>query len=34
MAVEAQFQKWNADQTVSISQRIDPILNILRTGKF
>jgi len=33
MALEAQFQKWNADQTVTISQRIDQILDMLRTGK-
>jgi len=33
MALETQFQKWNADQTISISQRLEQILDMLRTGK-
>lgn len=31
LALETQFQKWNADQTTSISQRLDQILEMIRT---
>jgi hypothetical protein len=33
MAMEALFQKWNADQTTTISERIDQTLDMLHTGK-
>ncbi|MGH7206070.1 MAG: hypothetical protein ACREI2_07670 [Nitrospiraceae bacterium] len=31
LALETQFQKWNADQFGNVSQRLDQVLTMLRT---
>lgn len=33
LALETQFQKWNAEQFGNIAQRLDQILDMLRTGR-
>jgi hypothetical protein len=33
LALETLFQKWNADQSGDISQRLDQILEMLRTNR-
>lgn len=33
LALETQFQKWNAEQFGTITQRLDQILDMLRTGR-